>query len=93
MSRRMRDFLRQAFGHLLIPASVGVLWAYAHVRNLSVNPMIATWREGKVVRTGNPYTSPNPVPRWLETDSDDDDRDEAPPQAVAGVSGPDLADP
>jgi hypothetical protein len=51
-------FLHQTFNRLLIPAVVGGLWAYAHLKNTTSRTMTMTWREGNVMRTGNPFTAP-----------------------------------
>ena len=84
----MREYLRGAFSHLLIPACVGILWGYAHMRSMAAGNVTATWREGHEFRTGNPYTAPVPVPplAWR-------DPDEPAPQAIADLNAPDDARP
>jgi hypothetical protein len=52
--------------YLLVPASVLTLWLYAHYRDVTWGRAVATWREGSVLRTGNPYSTPPRSLTWHE---------------------------
>ena len=80
----MRAFLREWFGHLLVPACVAVVWSYGHMQSVADGNVTGTWREGHAIRTGNPYTSPPPPVTWRDPD------DLAPP-AIADLNAPDDA--
>jgi hypothetical protein len=82
----MREFLRESLGHLLVPACVAAMWGYGHVRSVADGNLTGTWREGHAVRTGNPYTAPNPPITWR-------DPDDPAPLAVADLNAPDAARP
>ena len=84
----MFEFLRRALTHLLIPAVVGGLWAYAHLRSTASGKLTASWREGPagIIRTGDPYAAP--VREFFVPDPEP-----APTTAVADTSAPDDTRP
>ena len=98
----MRESLRRAFAHLLIPAAIGVIWYHAHVRSVSSAIWHGSWREGGAIVTGNPYRNPFHVPlsraTWpgpndVYVEDDEEEVEDAPTQAVADLNAPDDARP
>ena len=45
---------------MFVPAVIAGIWGYAHFESIRPQKLTSFWREGNVVRIGNPYTAPVP---------------------------------
>ena len=67
---KMEGVARKIFVRMFIPAVIVGVWTYAQLESVRARAFVSMWKEGGIVRVGNPYTAP--LPR----------RSEAPPSAT-----------
>ena len=66
----MQSLAHKVIVRTFAPTVVVGIWTYAHLESVRQRAFISMWKEGTVVRVGNPYTAS--VPRQSIEPSDGD---------------------
>jgi hypothetical protein len=54
----MPGVAHHVFTRMFVPMVIAGIWAYAHFERVRPQQITSMWREGNVMRVGNPYTTP-----------------------------------